>query len=63
MATALLNETTNEDTGIRYSDDGKFGVMLEEDYQGELLYITFKNKDAENMEFFDGAQAFYSFIN
>jgi hypothetical protein len=44
-------------------DDGKFGVMLTEDYNGELLYINFKNTDPENMGFFDGAQAFYSFIN
>jgi len=44
-------------------DEGKFGVMLTENYNGELLYINFRNADPENMGFFDGAQAFYSFIN
>jgi len=36
-------------------DEGKFGVMLTENYNGELLYINFRNADPAPMGFFDGA--------
>ena len=43
--------------------NGKFSVILEEDYNGEMLMVNFRNSDPANMGPFDGAQSFFSSID
>jgi len=43
-------------------DNGKFTVILNEDYNGEMLMINFRNKNPTDMGQFEGAQSFYSTI-
>merc|ERR1711868_147186 len=43
--------------------NGKFSVILEEDYNGEMLMVNFRNSDPASMGPFDGAQSFFSSID
>jgi len=49
--------------GNYYADNGKFAVILTDDYNGQLLYVGFKHKNPDDVHFFGGAQAFYSTVN
>jgi len=54
---------TEDEWGNQISDNGEFGVLLEDDYNGELMYVKFEHQDPDDVKFFDGAQAFYSTVN
>lgn len=59
-ATVMADE---DEWGNFASTAGTFGVLLGDDYNGELLYINFEHHDPDNVKFFDGAQSYYSSVN